>query len=279
MQMQEEKLIRLMRHARKKMHTSMHGLRPSGIRGRFIANKILLNSIPKAGTHLLENALESYPLLRNAGYQTINCWESITPAALRIVSSIRKGAFLNAHLTGQPELFELIRELGIKVLFMIRDPRDIVVSYYKYVTAIDRTHPQHDYFVSLPDDDARLLASIENMEGQVTIGEVLKRFQPWLEDKSVFVCRFEHLIGPRGRGDSQQQLAVLRSIADYLEIPVANSRLQYIADRTYSSRSSTFRQGKKGGWSDYFTPKHVEAFKAVAGEELISYGYESSYDW
>jgi hypothetical protein len=164
--MRQANLNRLMRHARKKVRTSMYGLRPSSIHGRFVANRILLNSIPKAGTHLLENALEQFPLLRNAGYQTINCWDSISPANLRIVRSIGKGAFLNAHLTAQPELDGMIRMRSIKVLFVIRDPRDIVVSYYKHVTAIDSTHPLPSYFSSLADDDTRLLASIEKMEGE-----------------------------------------------------------------------------------------------------------------
>jgi hypothetical protein len=60
---------------------------------------------------------------------------------------------------------------------------------------------------------------------EVTIGEVLRRFQPWLASNNVFVCHFEQLIGPSGGGDRQQQLAVLRSIAEYLEIPVSESRV------------------------------------------------------
>jgi hypothetical protein len=44
-------------------------------------------------------------------------------------------------------------------------------------------------------------------------------------------------------------------------------------------RSHTFRAGKRGGWSERFTPEHRELFKAIAGHQLIELGYESNNDW
>ncbi len=277
---QNRKFTRLVRHAKKKIRTSLHGLRPSGIQGRFIAPRILLNSIPKAGTHLLENALEQFPLLRNAGRRTVSCWESISPTTLHSVNTIGKGAFLNAHLTPQPELFDLIQNRNIKVLFVIRDPRDIAVSHFKYVSNIDFTHPLHSPFAELPDDNARLLASIKGIEGlKPPIGEMLKRFAPWMEHKSILVCRFEDLIGPSGGGTKSQQLTTLQSISNHLDIKISASQLEHIADRTFSSKSSTFRQGKAGNWRNHFNDSHIAAFKSVAGNELIRYGYEHDIDW
>src|SRR5210317_501968 len=101
--MQQMRLNRFIRHSRKKVRTSVHGMRLSAIRGRFTAHRILLNSVPKAGTHLLENALEQFPLLRNAGRRTLTCWDTIPSRALKAVGSIGRGEFVNGHLTAQPE--------------------------------------------------------------------------------------------------------------------------------------------------------------------------------
>ncbi|MDH3589438.1 MAG: hypothetical protein OEQ74_08540, partial [Gammaproteobacteria bacterium] len=115
------------------MRTVLHGLRPSGIYGRFATPAVLLNSIPKAGTHLLESALERYPRLRNAGKRTVSSWIDVPDPVINAIASIRKGAFLNAHVPAAPELLQVVESRNIRVLFMIRDPRDIVVSHFKYV--------------------------------------------------------------------------------------------------------------------------------------------------
>lgn len=277
--MENGQLLKILRHARKKVRTTLHGLRPSALHGRYTAHRILLNSIPKAGTHLLENALEQFPLLRNAGRKTITCWESLPDHAYKAVTSIGRGEFLNGHLTGLPELLEIVQTYQIKVLFVIRDPRDIAVSYYKYVTNIDKTHPMHEYFHSLKDDDERLTASIEKVGGKVTIGELLRRYEPWLNPEHAHTCRFEDLIGPAGGGNKEKQVKLLESVLRYLEISATEAEIETIAERTFSVKSSTFRQGRTGAWRKYFKPYHISLFKSVAGNELIRYGYEDSNDW
>lgn len=277
---QQTRTSRLLRHAGKKVRTTLRGCRPSAVKGRFVAPRVLLNSIPKAGTHLLESALEQYPLLRNLGHRTASCWDQVSPRTLRLVRTIGRGGFLNGHLTARPELLELIELRDIKVLFVVRDPRDIAVSHFKYVSDIDLTHPAHGYFQSLPDDSARLLASIEGVPGlKASIGEMLERFSGWLDNSNTLVCRFEDLIGTGGGGSRERQLKVLQEVADFLGIVSTPGQLERIADRTFSTRSSTFRQGRSGGWRNHFTTRHIEVFKRVAGDELVRYGYETDTAW
>jgi hypothetical protein len=40
-----------------------------------------------------------------------------------------------------------------------------------------------------------------------------------------------------------------------------------------------FREGQKGGWRDFFTAEDVDAFKRIAGRELIAFGYEKDDSW
>ncbi len=269
-----------LRHVNKKIRVSLHGCRPTAIYGRMAIRPIILNSIPKAGTHLLENALENFPYIRNAGKRTVHFWGVPGADILSSVSSIGRGSFLNTHFPAHADIFKIIDEKNIKVLFVIRDPRDIVLSHFKYVTKIDPTHHLHKLYSSMKNDDDRLLASITGIDGvRPPIGVVLKEFEPWLYNERVFICRFEDLIGPDGGGSSESQCILISSIANYLGIQIDDSAVMKISDETFSTRSSTFRKGKSGGWREVFKDIHIDAFKAVAGDELIRYGYEKSLDW
>ena len=42
---------------------------------------------------------------------------------------------------------------------------------------------------------------------------------------------------------------------------------------------STARKGVVGDWKNYFTEAHKKRFKDVAGDVLVSLGYEKDYNW
>ena len=43
--------------------------------------------------------------------------------------------------------------------------------------------------------------------------------------------------------------------------------------------ASFFRKGVAGDWRDVFTERDREIYKGLAGERLVEFGYEKSYDW
>lgn len=271
---------RTKRHVLKKAAVTLHGLRPSGLRGRFVGPRVLLNSVPKAGTHLVENALEQLPFLRNAGKRTLDAWDHATPRVIDAILSIRKGEFVNAHLPAHPEVLDGVRRAGVRTIMVVRDPRDIVVSRYRYVVSIDRTHKEGAYLRSLKDNDERLMASIAGVPDIISpIDEILTKFEPWLSSELTYVCKFEDLIGAKGGGDVDTQVKALEGIASFLGIELEHDQIRRIASKVFSTKSSTFNKGKIGGWRDHFSPEHILLFKELAGEHLIRYGYESGRDW
>lgn len=273
------RLLRSVYYARRKVAVTVHGLRPSALLGRFSGPRILVNSIPKCGTHLLERTLQSFPGLRHSGRRTLWDWDALGVDTRTALARIGRGQFALAHLPAFAELFPWLEQVGIRALFVIRDPRDILVSYSRYVTA-ERTHPAHAHFAALPDDAARLLAAIDGVAGVVSpIDELLRRYAGWLEPGRALVVRFEDLIGPRGGGDSTRQLETVRRIAGFLELELPERTLGAIAHRTFSTRSSTFRSGQAQRWRESFAVEHVRAFKARAGDLLPRYGYEASAEW
>lgn len=265
---------------RRRLRAALSGFTPSGIKGKLIGPRVLMNSIPKSGTNLLESALNNFPLLRNAGRRTIMDWDAVSEPTLSKIKKIRKGQFVPAHLPAHRKIISLLATEGIKSLCMIRDPRDIVVSSFKYITNIDLTHVTHKHFFSLPNDDARLMAAIKGLERiHASIGEVLLRYEGWLDAEKTLTVRFEDLVGSRGGGDDARQYETVLAIAKHLEIDLTEDRAKEICNRTFSTKSPTFRAGAIGNWRKYFKEEHIKAFKESAGSLIVKYGYGNSNDW
>ncbi|MBI5557984.1 MAG: sulfotransferase domain-containing protein [Deltaproteobacteria bacterium] len=265
---------KLHRHVRKKILVTFHGLAPSQLLGRFVGPKVLLNSIPKAGTHLLERALDQFPLIRNAGQKTLMAPQELENHILQKILSIKKGQFLNAHLQAHPLLLQKLSESDIKILLMIRDPRDVALSRVKYVVNIDRTHKTTHYLAGLKDDNERLEASIRGIPGiLLPVHEIFERFAPWLEHPNVIICRFEDLVGESGGGNKNRQIQLVKKLILFLELEVEEKKIELIADKIFSPKSSTFNKGAIGGWKNIFNTNHKKMFLDTGREILELYGY------
>ena len=104
-------------------------------------------------------------------------------------------------------------------------------------------------------------------------------YMGWLNHEGTLTVRFEDLVGPKGGGSEDSQLATLARIASHVDREVDTRRLRDIAECVWSPRSGTFRQGQIGQWRDHFSEEQKKLFKEVAGEQLIALGYETSFDW
>ncbi|SCZ67295.1 sulfotransferase domain-containing protein [Thiohalomonas denitrificans] len=260
----------------KHISTQLRNFRPTAIKGRFVGPKVLVNSIPKAGTNLLEQALGQFPLLHRSGFRTLRGWETVSSYTLEKLRRLERGGVKLGHLPAHQELMAAIDENDIRTLLMVRDPRDMLVSYVKYVTKIDLTHPAHPYFVKLPDDHARLLAAINGVEGVVSpASETLRRFSGWLNSDAM-VVRFEDIIGSKGGGSDERQFEVVNQIADFIGIEISNDNARKICGAVYSPTAITFRKPQINGWREVFKDEHIAALESKAGDLLKRFGYGDS---
>jgi len=205
----------------------------------------------------------------------------------RKVGKTGRGQYTSAHVFHTEANAEILEANDITALLIVRDPRDVVTSHYHYVTEKNPSHRFHEYYNSLDDDRDRLLASIRGVSGEQSadekplesIGEWMDSFLGWMDKEYNQVVRFEDLIGPRGGGDKESQVETVRTIAAHLDVELAEEEVQYVADNTFSTDSSTFRKGLIGDWENNFDPEHVAAFKDEAGDWLVELGYEDDLDW
>jgi Sulfotransferase domain len=252
---------------------------------------LLANSFPKSGTHLLTQVLQGFPAIGPAvdsGLPAIVTYEGDSGRERQeaeILSDLRRlkaGDLAYGHLHALPEVVRFLCQPGYAAFFILRDPRDVVVSHVHYVTEMEPNHIHHRFYnEELHNFDERLAVSILGRpDGPVPFPNVQTRFEPylgWLDHAEVLVLHFEDFI--------QQQEAALGEVLDHAVqrgFPLQASRLaaiQVLADSINPRRSPTFRSGKVGGWRDQFSAENKLLFKQVAGNLLVRLGYEQGDDW
>lgn len=252
---------------------------------------LFANSFPKSGTHLLTQVLQGFPLIGPAvdsGLPAIVTFEGDSgrerPSAEILADLLRllPGDISYGHLHALPEVVELLCQQGYAAFFILRDPRDVVVSHVHYVTEIEPRHIHHHYYAEvLQTFDQRLRASILGLpDEKIPFPNLYQRFAPylgWLDRQEVLCLRFEDFITNR--------LETLGKVFDHAlrrGFPPAMDRsaaLEILADSINPQRSPTFRSGKIGGWRTQFSPENKALFKEVAGDLLLRLGYEQDAGW
>jgi hypothetical protein len=252
---------------------------------------LLANSFPKSGTHLLTQVLQGFPAIGPAvdsGLPAIVTFEGDSgrerPEAeiLADLKRLKAGDVAYGHIHALPEAVRFLCQPGYAACFILRDPRDVVVSHVHYVTEMEPNHIHHRFYTEeLHNFDERLAVSILGRpDGPVPFPDVQARFTPylgWLDHSEVLVLHFEDFI--------QQREATLGRVLDHAVqrgFPLHGTRqaaIQALAQSIDPQRSPTFRSGKVGGWQDRFSAENKQLFKQVAGQLLVRLGYEQDDGW
>lgn len=227
------------------------------------APPVVFTSIPKAGTHLTERLLCLHPYYYRTMTSTISSPDRLTQHA----ASLSNGQLLCAHIQYSSAIDDFLRERGIKVVFSLRDPRDILVSraHYIYVTP---DHYLHGLALRYPNLRDRIAVLIEGEPNSrlVPYREILLGFAGWLSTDAI-VVRFEDL------ADQHRRPGVVTDVFGRLGIPVDEVRREKIAASTVSAASPTFRRGTSGEWKDVFNESLLRLFHDAVGDILPVLGY------
>ena len=214
-----------------------------------------LTNCPKAGTHLMRQVLGM-----RAGEGTT--------MALRVASHDGVGLFQKCMLfpggiSGEigPPTAEAVRLTQLFPSFtIIRDPRDIIVSWHHYIDVVarerrismvesDKSLNYKDY-----DGDARKDLLIE------TVHETIERFLPW-GDTDVVATRFEDII----ERPEEALVPVAKRIGTPLDVLVERSKFR---------GGKTFRKGLVGEWKHEFNDKQKKRFDELYGHIMEVWGYD-----
>jgi hypothetical protein len=259
---------------------------------------LFANSFPKSGTHLLTQILEGFRLVGpvvNSGLPAVVTFNGETGARIPVWQIVRQldqfsgGDTGYGHLHAEPEIVAFLSGERFASIFLLRDPRDVVVSHAHYLSSMAASHIHHKYFAQeLSSMDERIRTSITGRgyadspeeRQQFALPDISQRFRPyidWLNVPGILVLHFEDLI--RNIDRSTQQIlnhSLQRGFQLHCSHEVALSR---IIQSLNPERSPTFRKGSSGEWKNVFSHKNKELFKTIGGDLLIDLGYEKDLNW
>lgn len=242
--------------------------------------RILVNGSPKTGTTWMLKLISSIP-----GYREVGNFDG----EIRRYNSVQAGEVVHGHDWYTPELADLLVKNKIKVVLLVRDPRDQLISRVFHIRRVEN-HPWHQKLAGVSLDEAIMLC-IEGREGLPGTRTMIELTQSWLNGGyDMVVVRYEQLLcSPREQ---------FQRVLDYLQVKLPEQLLEAIIARNQFERlsggrkfwkkarkqgqedpRSHFRKGIIGDWKNYLKPDHIVRFKQVAGDKLIELGYERDLNW
>lgn len=163
-----------------------------------------------------------------------------------------------------------------RVIYILRDGRDVMISYYCYLTGIRRF--EGSFLDFLGKRDLYPCLWHEHVES-------------WLQCTSqseLLLIRYEDLIRqPEIELEKMARFAGLPCDRERLRWAISNSTLDAMR-RVEKEKGRAFgptqgfefvRKGIVGDWQNYFDSTHKEVFKSYANQTLLRLGYVDSEDW
>lgn len=245
--------------------------------------KFVVVTPEKTGTHLLTKAIE-----RLVNKKVRNCWsQTISKKDLlkELQEAKKSNCFFHIHALPTQEIIDTLKENSYRVIFLMRDPRDVVISFYYYVESgwtYGPFCPRNCFYSEFSQDGKRQEIISGDVFGVSIPTDIIGGRIPWMHQGSNFVytARFENLVGATGGGSDELQKNEIVNIANHIGVTLDHNLLSQVTTNLFGGENErTFRKGKIGSWKDEFNLKDKESFKKVFGKQLIDLGYEQNNDW
>jgi sulfotransferase family protein len=266
-----------------------------------VGPRVLVVTVPKSGTHLVDSILERMPPLQRQGRVALNAKLRFHPfnflpfagtatcmagigrphrvkvSALRhALTRIRPWRYAMSQLPWQPVVMQLLESLVIRPIVAVRDPRDVIVSLMHHALSKPE-HFMHAHLSHLPTDHERLVTLIKgatNDKGQesVPLAQRLDFILGWVEDPRVLTVRFEDLVGPKGGGSADRQHGAIMALAQWAGRPVEPGEATRIGEEMFG-KGKTFRKGRVAGWREAFDSDVAALFEHEVGDRMRRLGY------
>jgi len=163
-----------------------------------------------------------------------------------------------------------------RILYLLRDVRDVMTSYYFYING---------FLKKDADRVENFSASHFQKHLKKRLPEYRDHVNGWLEKYKgqLFVVRYEDLksdyIGTLKHVRSFLELENIASEEEVKHKYVDNFRQQDNFTTVLQGNNMDFyRKGVVGDWENYFTDQHIDTVKKIAGKLLVKLGYEAGLD-
>ena len=248
--------------------------------------RVIVNSMPKSGTHLVTQLLDQVDGMRFSGHvvmYTPSSHAQEDQATVRTLErharKLRPSHYLAGHLTRVDQVEDALRPHDVRLLTILRDPRAVVLSGMNYLYNATWMPHRDELMAMLPDQRA-VLEYLVRGHGEPQdryycpdIGEHYRGYAAWAGSDIGMTLRFEDLVGPDGGGSRDAQLHSVGEVLRYLELPADERIVATVAAGAFSAESITFNGGQVAAWRDQLPADLVDEINERCAPEMASLGY------
>jgi hypothetical protein len=275
-----------------------------------MTSTLFINSLPKSGTHLLAKCVDvmghrHYPKrfiasdwvtsgsitktavkriiagsLLSRNYVNVGMDVSAFVSERELTSFISEAAnypnarnYILGHAPYSDLLSRLLVDHNIRTLFIIRDPRDVLVSWAHYIYNQPRHFAYSGFAGKSLEERFRLVLDGGYLPNGIFIesyANIIRSTFGWISNPSVLTVYFEDLVGQLGGGNDEAQARTIKQIAEFAGID--NVSVSDVSSQLFGG-TKTFRDGQIGGWRGVLSPEFLELFNIRVGFSLPILGY------
>lgn len=262
--------IKRFRHllSKTKFRVPLYWMRHRGLR----PSDVFLVSYPRSGSTWSRFTLYEILTGREAGFYDVQ-------VALPGIHCLERGIPVlpgNGRLVGSHEQF---RKEYKRALYLVRDPRDVVISEYSYLKALGFFRGDFDQFV----------------EGFVGANARVNGYGPWqrhvtswidspiADTPNLLLIRFEDLRSdPEKSFESISEFLGVKTSRDVVQRALSNNSIERMKEKERAApqlpleKDAFVRSGTVGGWRGTLTPAQIQVIENYAGSGLVRVGYPLS---
>ena len=174
-----------------------------------------------------------------------------------------------------------------KYILLVRDPRDILLSYSSYLTKQIKGEQNyndslHEPFHFLSLNETEKIQFLLQFDNQFELKYDFMRLEEHLynstNNPNVLVLRYEDIIGPKGGGSLKSQRRSFATLIDYLRLDTNVDHMIFLAEQIYG-KTWTFNKGKQKAWKKAFSRElHQQILESPYGKLLEPLGYSPIYE-
>lgn len=235
---------------------------------------IIINSLPKSGTHLLLQVVLGLP-----AYTSYGSFIATTPSLTmrrrsdevlsRKIMRLSPGEVCGAHLYYSERVKEALRQRRAISLFIHRDPRDVFWSEMQYLLSMNPWHRSSRHARRILDSDERfdffLHGKQEAFSAEFEWPNFANRLEPymgWLTDSGTFSCRYEEFMNPDRLAKTLDALATyLRARAPIVDQYSQDELVDRFREAIRPEASHTYRNGNQHEWRTELAPSQIAALE------------------
>ena len=249
-------------------------------------DKILINSLPKSGTNMVQKCLDlalvPYSGKSVAASSAFGRYAVIkqvlrmpktaeTPVMIGLEVPIgvsprwltsylrRADGYVTGHAAYSEHYHAILRSQGYKMLQVIRHPCAVLASWASYIA-------EPGYYWREPHIRLAKLSIKQRIDHLLngwgdprssfyyrSFRSVLNQLQGWVDAEGVLIVKYEDIVGGKGGGDDNLQRDTIANIFRHIGVPDDGVLMERVVSHLYGG-THTFRNGQVDGWRQVIDP-------------------------